>query len=152
MTDSEIAQPGTPVRQFTIFLENKVGALMRIVRFLDSVGVEVLGLSVSDSVDATMVRVIVSDPDTVLLHFLEKGIPFSVIEVLVVAIKTDTTDLRRCLSVLLEADININFSYPLLVKPPSGNSLAMHVDNEELAAQRLRECGFKTLFQEQLGR
>ena len=52
----EITTVGTPVRQIAVFLPNRAGALLSVVRLLGDHQVMVLGISVQDSVDATVVR------------------------------------------------------------------------------------------------
>ena len=62
--DSEmIVDHSEPVRQFSVLLPNRVGALAAMVKLLRSLGIEVIGLSVQDSRDATVARLVVSDPD-----------------------------------------------------------------------------------------
>ena len=56
---------GPRVRQFSVFLKNKVGALLEVVRLLNLHTVDVVGLSVQDSTDSSIVRLIVSDPEMV---------------------------------------------------------------------------------------
>ena len=55
----------TAVRQLTVFLENRIGALLSIVDLLKRNHFLVLGLSVKDAIDATVVRFIVNDPESV---------------------------------------------------------------------------------------
>ena len=71
------------VKQFSVFLINRAGALLSVVKLLEDASVHVLGLSLQDSVDVTVARLIVSDPETVETIFIEKGIPYGVSEVLV---------------------------------------------------------------------
>ena len=58
-----VAANGTPVRQFSVMLPNRVGALASLVKLLRSSSIEVIGLSVQDSRDATIARLVLSDPD-----------------------------------------------------------------------------------------
>ena len=105
LSGSEVTTSGTPVRQIAVFLQNQVGTLLSIVRLLNKNHVVVLGISVQDSVDVTIVRMVVSDPDTVESLFMEKGIAYSVTDLLVVELQTGTDDkgLAECLQALLIA-------------------------------------------------
>ena len=67
---------GPRVKQFSVFLKNKVGALLEVVRLLRVHTVDVIGLSVQDSTDSSIVRLIVSDPEIVETLFHENEIPF----------------------------------------------------------------------------
>jgi hypothetical protein len=53
---------GPTVKQFSVFLLNKVGALLEIIRLLNESQVHVIGLNSQDSTDSALVRIIVSDP------------------------------------------------------------------------------------------
>lgn len=55
---------GEPARQFSVMLPNRAGALAALVKLLRSYSIEVIGLSMQDSRDATVARLVVSDPDT----------------------------------------------------------------------------------------
>ena len=147
-----VRQPGSPVTQFSVFLENRVGSLMRVVKFLHDHKISVLGLSSSDSADASMVRLIVSDPDSVTQSFIEKGIPFSQVDVVVVALQEADPDMEDMLECLHEAGINVNFIYPLYVRPGSKSCLVMHVDNPVKASDVLLAAGLAVLYQEDISR
>ena len=56
---------GPQVKQFSIFLKNKVGALLDVVKLLNEHNIHVLALNVQDSADSAIVRIVVSDPERV---------------------------------------------------------------------------------------
>ena len=66
---------GAPVQQFSVFLQNRAGSLEALIRLLHQSRVEMLGFSVQDSRDATVARIVTSDPEITQQIFLEKGIP-----------------------------------------------------------------------------
>ena len=143
---------GVPVKHFSIFLHNKVGALLVVVRFFEEKGVIVLAFSIVDSAESAIARMIVSDPDLVsrLLH--ERDIAFSQTTVLVVELAEGAADLGRVLSCLLMAEVNLLFSYPLLVRPRGKALLVLHVDDNECASTVMQGESFKLLTQGDLSR
>lgn len=143
---------GSPVRQLTVFLQNRVGALMSLVKLLGDHHVAVLGLSLQDNTELALVRLIVSAPDDAHLLFIEKGIAHSMIPVTVIELKETETSLPQALSALLGAEINISFSYPLLIRPGQNPVLVLHLDAAEFGAEVLGKAGFKVLKQEDLSR
>jgi hypothetical protein len=143
---------GQGVRHFSVFLENKVGALLEVVKLLGDHSVVVLALSIQDSAESSICRFIVSDPDRVEALFEENGIPFSVSEVVVTELKEGAMDLAKVLAALLKAEVNIQFSYPLLSRPRGRAVLALHVDDNECASAVLRGDGFPILKQSDLSR
>lgn len=143
---------GPRVRQFSVFLKNKVGALLEVVRLLNLHTVDVVGMSVQDSTDSSIVRIIVSDPEMVESLFKDHEIAFGVCEMVVVEMEEVATDLARLLASLLAAEVNIFFSYPLLTRPNRRAALALHVEDHECAASVLGGDGFALLSQSDISR
>ena len=143
---------GTPVRQFSVMLPNRVGALAALVKLLRASAIEVIGLSVQDSRDAVVARLVVSDPETTGQLFMEKGIPHADCELVVVALRESGPGLLQCLDTLMIAETNIDFAYALLPSPGGHAMLAMHVEDYEFAVAILHQSGFKLMYQEDLSR
>ena len=77
---------GPLVKQFSVFLPNKVGAMLDVVKLLSTQSTHAVALSVSESTDSAIARIIASDPARVEKLFREKNVPFGVCEVVVVEI------------------------------------------------------------------
>jgi hypothetical protein len=140
------------VKQFSVFLINRAGALLGVVKLLEDSQIHVLALSIHDSVDVTIVRLIVSDPDGVETLFMERGIPFGSCDLLVVELRNGPNDLSKCFRAFLEAETNIHFAYPIIVRPDSHALLALHLEDTDLGAVVMENQGFKTLKQKDLSR
>lgn len=140
------------VRQFSVFLQNKVGALLEVVKLLNENSIVVLALSIVDSSESAIGRMIVSDPEQVTELFHKHDIPYSDCEMLVVELDEGPGDLARVLAALLMAEVNVFFSYPLLIRPGGHAVLAMHLDDNDCAGNVLRGEGFKILSQGDLSR
>jgi hypothetical protein len=143
---------GPRVTQFSIFLSNRVGALLDIVRLLNVRHVDVLAMNVQDSADTAIVRIVVSDPETVQATFQEKGVPFSVCDLVVVELKQGATELGSLLAALLAAECNIFGSYALLTRPRGRTALALHVEDNECAISVISGHGFTILSQSDISR
>ena len=143
---------GPRVKQFSIFLKNKVGALLDVVKLLQDHHVEVLAVSVQDSADAAIVRIVVSDPDQVRELFAIHEIAYSTCDLVVVELKEGATQLGELLAALLMAEVNIHGSCPLLTRPRGNAALALHVEDEECAAAVLSGHGFRILSQADISR
>ena len=142
---------GSGVNQFSIFLPNKVGALLDVVRLLNEEHVHVLAINVQDSADTAIVRVVVSDPESVQEIFRRHDIPFSVCELCVVELN-EATELGKLLAGLLAAEVNIFGSYALLTRPRGRSALALHVEDNECACAVLGSAGFTILTQADISR
>ncbi len=143
---------GSPVRQVAVFLQNRSGALLSIVELMRANHVLVLGLSVQDSIDVTVVRLVASDPDAVETIFIEKGIPFSTNDLCVVELDEGAAQLPDCLRALVNAETNIHFIYPLLTRPNGKSALAMCLEDHDFGQEVLMKAGYRVLKQEDLSR
>src|SRR4051812_45904075 len=140
------------VTQFSIFLANKVGALLDVVKLLNARNVLVLALTVQDSADTAIVRIVVSDPDTVQDLFVENQVAYSVCDLVVVELTEGADELGRLLAALLAAECNIFGSYALLTRPRGKAALALHVEDNECAASVLNAHQFRILGQSDISR
>jgi hypothetical protein len=150
--ETETAHQSPTVVQFSIFLHNRVGALLGVVKLLQDAQVLVLGLSLQDSVDVTVARIIVSDPERVETVFIERGIPYVTNEVLVVQLKEGAEGLSKCLAAFLQAETNIHIAYPLMAQPGGFSAMAMHVEDYDLGASVMEAKGYRVLRQSDISR
>lgn len=147
-----ITQASSPVTQLSVFVHNRVGSLLSLVKLLNEHQIEVLGLSMQDSVELTLVRLILSDPEGAQCVFAEKGFAFASKTIIVVELREGAHDLAHALSALLSAEINIHHSYPLLVRPAGKPLLALYVDDPDVGCDALGQAGFRCLSQGDLSR
>ncbi|MFN2476059.1 MAG: acetolactate synthase [Chthoniobacterales bacterium] len=143
---------GPLVRQFSVFLPNKVGALLDIVRLLNANHTHVVALSISESTDSSIARLVVSDPERVEELFAERDVAFGVCEMVVVEMSEVADQLAKLLAALLMAEVNVHFTYPLLTRPHGFAALALHVDDTDCASSVLAGEGFKLLSQSDISR
>jgi len=143
---------GPLVKQFSVFLPNKVGAMLEIVKLLNTHNAHAVALSVSESTDSAIARLIASDPARVEKLFREKNVPFGVSQVVVVEMREVATQLVKLLAALVMAEVNVHFAYPLLIRPRGFAAIALHVDDNECASSVLRGEGFKMLSQDDISR
>lgn len=135
----------TRVRQFTIFLENRVGRLMLLVRALEQHVGTIVALSIEESADSALVRLICADGNAGREALRQEGFSFSESDVLAVELPRKSQPLEATCYALLAAEINIHYAYPLLVTPEGAPALALYVDDPTLAAQLLIRKGFRLL-------
>ena len=143
---------GPLVKQFSVFLPNKVGAMLEIVKMLSAQHTHVVALSVSESTDSAIARIIASDPERVEKLFRQNNVAFGVCEVVVVEMREVATQLVKLLAALFMAEVNVHFTYPLLTRPRGFAALALHVDDTECASSVLMGEGFKILSQSDISR
>jgi hypothetical protein len=143
---------GPLVKQFSVFVPNKVGAMLEIVKLLSTHHTHVVALSVSESTDSAIARIIADDPERVEKLFREKNIAFGVSQVVVVEMREVATQLVKLLAALVMAEVNVHFAYPLLIRPRGFCAIALHVDDTDCACSVLTGEGFKMLSQDDITR
>jgi hypothetical protein len=140
------------VRQFSVFMENKVGRLLDIVKIFSQARVHVVALSILDTADAAIVRLVTDDPDRARALFQEHGLAFTEVSLVVVELSSSATDLKAVLTALLQAECNIHSAYSLLTRPRGKAALALHVEDSEVACSVLHANQFKLLTQRDISR
>jgi len=152
MSETIVKKEGRPVKQFSVFLQNRVGSLDSLLRLVRHSGEDVIGLSMQDAKDATIVRLIVTDPELVGQLFLEKGIPHTTCNMVVVALREACTGLEECLKILKDGETNVDFAYSMLSHPDDYTLVAFHLDDHFFGAEILRNAGVKVMYQGDLSR
>ena len=140
------------VKQFSIFLPNKVGAMLDVVKLLQTNNTHVVALSISESTDSAIARIMVSDPERVEELFHQHNVPFGVCAMVVVELQEVATQLAKLLAALLMAEVNVHFTYALLTRPRGFAALALHVDDTDCASSVLLGEGFRLLSQADISR
>jgi hypothetical protein len=133
------------VTQYSVFLENRVGQLLEVVRLFHGSKVKIVGLSIADSADCCIIRMVLSHPEQGRELLLQAGLAFADNELLVAEMPAGPQSLADLCTALLQAEINIHYAYPLIVHPHGRAAVAMHVDNVEQASSTLHAKGFDIL-------
>lgn len=138
------------VRQISVFLENRLGQLLRLTKLFERSEVHILAVSVEGSIDCAIVRLIVDDPDTAHDMLREAGFAISETELLVVELPPGKRGMMIVCSALIAGEVNINYTYALLPGANREGCIAIQVDNPAVAAAVLTEKKFRVLDQSNL--
>jgi hypothetical protein len=133
------------VRQYNVFLENRLGALLNVVRRFETTDIRIVSLTVVDSADCAIIRLVLSDPERALEIFEQAKLPYTESDLLVVQLPDAAQPILEICKALLAAEISIHYAYPLLVGASGNAALALHVEDIEMAAQNLRQARFVLL-------
>ncbi len=140
-----------PVKQFSVFTENRVGRLHDLTSVFKKHNVHIMALTVLDTTDCAIDRLIVDDPDKARELMISNDFPYSECNVIAVEI-SDESELNNVLAALLEAEINIHYIYSFIKRPEGRSALALNVEDPDVAAQSLSQRGFKILTQTDISR
>src|SRR5947208_5182017 len=95
---------GPLVKQFSIFLPNKVGAMLDVVKLLHAHNTHIVAMSISESTDSAIARIVVSDPERVEELFREHNVAFGVCAMLIVELREVARQLATLLAAQLRAE------------------------------------------------
>lgn len=140
-----------PVKQFSVFTENRVGRLHDLTSLFKAHNVHLIAITVLDTTDCAIDRLIVDDPDKARELMVNNDFPYAECEVLAVEL-TDESQLNAVLSALLEAEINIHYLYSFIKRPDGKSAIAINTEDPEVAAQSLNRRGFRVLTQRDIAR
>jgi hypothetical protein len=130
------------VRQFNVFVANRLGGLAHVVRHFETTDIRIVSLTVVDSADCAIIRLVLSDPERAKEVFERAKLPVTESDLLVVKLPEGSHPLLEICKSLLSAELNIHYAYPLLVGPHGAAALALYVEDHEQASKTLERQGF----------
>lgn len=142
--DATTTARGERIVGFSVLLENRVGRLLDLVRTLDAAGIHMLGLSLREDAEFSVVRCVPDDTENLRRVLRDNGVQFAETDLIVVEI-AGPPDLKGVLAAVLQAECNINYAFPLLARHSGKFLLALHTEEEEYAAAALNAAGFRVV-------
>lgn len=133
------------VKQISIFLENKYGRLAQVTRVLGENKINIRALSIADTTDFGILRLIVNDPDRAYDVLKKAGFTVSATDVIAVEVTDEPGGLARALGVLQEVNINIEYLYAFLQKASKAALVVFRVEQLDEAILALQAQGIRIL-------
>ncbi len=133
------------LRQFTVFLENRVGQLAELVRRFAGTRIRIVALSISDAGECAFVRFLLSHPEQGREILERAGLAIIESDLIGVELPEDSQPLVQICTALLQAEINIIQAYPVLMRPRGRPVVALMVDNTEMGLETLAAKGFSMI-------
>ncbi|MFO0915629.1 MAG: acetolactate synthase [Pirellulales bacterium] len=130
------------IRQFTVFLENRVGQLLDVIRRFEGSRVRIVAFSIHDSTECSFVRFLLSHPEQGREILERAGLALIETDLIGVELPSGNQPLLQVCTALLQAEVNIVQAYPLLLRPHGRPAVALMVDNIEIAHDTLARKGF----------
>ncbi len=140
-----------PVRQFSIFVENKVGRLNELVESLGQADIHIMALCLVDTTDSSIIRIVVDYPERAEKVLSDHRFSYDTVPVVAIELHSEA-QLREVTSVLLKAEINIHYVYPFLFRPNGRYGLVVRAEAQELAASVLQTHGIRVIGQNDIAR
>jgi hypothetical protein len=138
------------VEQIAIFLENKSGRLAEITALLAENDINIRALSVADTADFGILRLIVDKVDHAKTVLKENGFTVGGTTVIAVKVQDKTGGLASVLKIIDGQDLNVEYMYSIVNKLYDGAILIMRFDEVDKAIQVLQDNGVTILTGEQI--
>lgn len=133
------------IRQFTVFLENRVGQLLEVVRRFEGSKVRIVALSINDATECSFVRFLLSHPEQGREILERAGLAMIESDLIGVELPEGAQPLLKVCTALLQAEVNIVQAYPLIFRPHGRPAVALMVDNIDMGQETLAAKGFQMI-------
>lgn len=132
-------------KQISVFLENKAGRLSHVTRTLGDAGINIRALSIADTSDFGILRLIVNDPEAAYRVLKEKGFTVSETEVIAVQVHDTPGSLATVLEQMAEENLNIEYLYAFLGSREDDVLVIFKVEDIAKAKESFQKKGIKFL-------
>ena len=138
------------IKQLSIFVENKKGRMAEITGTLASHGIDIRALSIADTTDYEILRLIVDDPERAVLVLKEEHMTVSLTDVIAIAVPDVPGGLSRAVEVLAAEGIDIEYMYASLNAKNDSAFVILRVEDNEKAMALLKAGGITLMNAEEL--
>jgi len=133
------------VKQISVFLENKSGRLAEVTKILGDNGIDISALSIADTTDFGILRLIVNQPEKAEKVLKENGLTVSCTSVIAIAVVDEPGGLARALEVLEKESIGIEYMYAFVGKTSNEALVILRVEAPDMAVKVLTENNIRVL-------
>ncbi len=130
------------IRQLSVFIENRTGRMEQVTGTLQNKGINIVTLSLADTSEFGMLRMVVTEPEKAKEALKEEGFSVMLTDVLAVRLPNEFGVLHDFLMKM--RDINIEYMYALSTDKENG-AIVLKVSNMEETLKALQDCGFTLL-------
>ena len=133
------------VEQLAVFLENKSGRLAAITKILSDNGINIRALSVADTADFGILRIIVDQTDKAKQVLKDAGFTVGMTDVVAVEVADRPGGLADVLAVLTQMEINVEYMYAFVEKSSQNAVIIFRFDDADTAIEVLQNAGIRIL-------
>lgn len=138
------------IQQLSVFIENKPGRLAEITEVLAQTGVDIRAISVADTSDFGILRVIVDKPKEAVLALKEHGMTVTLTNVIAVGISDEKGTFSKVIRLLANNGIDVEYIYAFVSRDKGKAYVIIRTDKSARAAEILTENGVEILTAEAL--
>lgn len=137
------------IKQFSIFVENKQGKMAELTRLIANAGIDLRTLSLADTRDFGILRIIVNKPDDAEALLNENGWAFKATSVIGIKVPDVPGGVAAVLEALSEANVNVEYMYAFVNRTPGRADTIVCVDDDDAALAALNQHGIEVLTAEE---
>ncbi len=127
--------------QISVFMENKPGKLYEVIKTIADGGIDIRALSIADTTDFGILRLIVSDTDKAISLLREHSITATKTNVIGVKIGDTPGELANILAILNAAGVAVEYSYAFITHTKNEACVVLRVEDNEVAGRALIDAG-----------
>ncbi len=136
------------IKQLSIFVENKKGRLADITEIISKSGANIRALSIADTTDFGILRLIVDKPDEAAAALKDAGVTVSVTNVIAIGIDDTPGAFSVPMRILSDADIDVEYMYAFITRKSEKAYVILRVADNDAAAKVLLAKGVELLDEE----
>ena len=140
------------INQLTIFVENKRGTIVSITDILASHNINIRALSIAETENFGILRLIVNDENTAKRILSENGFLINTTKVVGVKIGDAPGKLSSALSVLDKAEINVEYLYAFMARTEKHAYVVLRVEDNAAAEKALEDAGFHLITEQDINK
>ena len=133
------------IKQISIFVENKAGRLAEITEAIAAAGIDIRALSIADTTDFGILRLIVDKPEAAALTLKEAGLTVSITNVIAVGIDDTPGAFSVPMRILADAGIDVEYMYAFISRDTQKAYVILRVADNDIAAKALTDKGVTLL-------
>ena len=140
------------IKQLTVFVQNRKGTLVSVTDALAENNVNLRALSIAETEDLGILRLIVNDEKVAEKVLEEKGYLIKTIDVVGVKIGDEPGKLTSALRILDEADINVEYLYAFMTRTEKHAYVVLRVEDNAKAEKALEDAGFHIITEDDISK
>ena len=133
------------IKQISVFVENRPGRLFEITGVLRDAGVDIRALTIADTTDFGILRLIVDDPDKAKVALRSAGLTVTITKVVGVRLPDSPGGLCGALEALHGSGVSVEYCYAFISHSNDDAHVILRVDNDEKAVKALAAAGYSFL-------
>ena len=135
------------IKQLSVFIENRSGRLEQVTHVLKENNINIISISLADTSDYGLLRLILSDPDKAITILKEQGFSATITDVIAVKFTQHVGQLSELLTILSNADIDIEYMYSL-TSVKDNAAIVIKTNDQQKALDTISESSFELLLPE----